>query len=52
MTLSKLVRDSDNWIENNDKYGWRNHKMAANRLFTNSSYGSMYYVRMNVGTPP
>lgn len=52
MTLSKLVRDSDQWIENNDKYGYRNHKIASSRLLFNQTYGSMYYVRMNVGSPP
>ena len=52
MTLSKLVLDSDNWVENNDKYHYRNHKISTARLFHNSTYGSMYYVRMNVGSPP
>ena len=52
MTLSKLVLDSDNWIENNDKYHYRNHKISTARMFHNSTYGSMYYVRMNVGSPP
>jgi hypothetical protein len=52
MTLSKLVLDSDNWIENNDKYHYRNHKISTSRMFHNSTYGSMYYVRMNVGSPP
>jgi len=52
MTLSKLALDSDNWVENNDIYNYRNHKISTARMFHNSTYGSMYYVRMNVGSPP
>jgi len=52
MTLSKLTYDNDSWVENNDKYGYRNHKISTARLFHNDTSGSMYYVRMNIGTPP
>jgi len=52
MTLSKLTYDNDSWVENNDKYNYRNMKMSTGRLFQNKTYGSMYYVRMNIGSPP
>jgi len=32
MTLSKLTLDNDTWVENNDKYGWRNHKISTSRM--------------------
>lgn len=32
MTLSKLTYDNDSWVENNDKYHYRNMKMATSRM--------------------
>jgi hypothetical protein len=52
MTLSKLTGDNDTWVENNDKYQYRNMKMHTTRMIQNKTYGGMYYVRMSVGSPP
>jgi hypothetical protein len=52
MTLSKLTGDNDTWVENNDKYNYRNMKMHTSRMIQNKTYGGMYYVRMSIGSPP
>lgn len=52
MTKSKLVWDRDSEPENNDKYGYRNHKISTAKMYQNNTYGSMYYARMSVGSPP
>ena len=52
MTKSKLVWDSDSEAEDNDKYRNRNNKISTAKMYSNTTYGSMYYARMSIGSPP